>query len=241
MKGLHHFGPARVCVAMLCLALAWSPPLLAKRKATLEKSLAAAAPRANPRVIRLALKAAACADRLEQSSTQRLAVIDYSRPSTQRRLWVFDLARRKLVFEEWVAHGRNSGGNYPRHFSNELDSLTSSLGLFRTLETYDGEHGYSLTMTGLEPGVNDRAEERALVLHSAPYVSRKSIRMLGRLGRSLGCPAVRPEVGPRLIDSMKDGQYIFAYYPDRRWLASSKYLNCASPAPAPAGRTRSAH
>ncbi len=157
---------------------------------------------------------------------QRLAVIDYSLPSTEQRLWVFDLKRRKLLFHELVAHGRNSGENMATLFSNRNESHATSLGLFRTQQSYLGQNGYSLRMEGLEPGFNDNAFDRAIVIHGAPYVSPVLARANGRIGRSLGCPAVRPAIAHRLIDSMKDGQLLFSYYPDQRWLKSSSYINC---------------
>ncbi|MES2885880.1 MAG: murein L,D-transpeptidase catalytic domain family protein [Pseudomonadota bacterium] len=198
----------------------------------LAQALARAAPKAKAKVIALAVQAARCADARDGVSTSRLAVIDYSKPSTKPRLWVFDLASRRLMFEELVAHGRNSGDNYARHFSNQPDSLTSSLGLFRTRDTYEGQNGYSLRLAGLEPGTNDQAESRAIVMHGAPYVNTRFFKTTGRLGRSHGCPAVRTEIAQSLIDDLKDGQYLFAYYPDRAWLKTSSYLSCkASAAP----------
>lgn len=192
----------------------------------LAQALARAAPKAKVEVIALAVKAARCADTRDGVSTTRLAVIDYSRPSTKPRLWVFDLPSRRLMFEELVAHGRNSGDNYARRFSNQPDSLTSSLGLFRTGDTYEGQNGYSLRLAGLEPGTNDQAEARAIVMHGAPYVSAGFFKTTGRLGRSHGCPAVRPEIAQSLIDDLKGGQYLFAYYPDRAWLKTSTSLSC---------------
>jgi hypothetical protein len=186
------------------------------------------APRVDPNVLGLALKAADCAIASGLPASDRLAVIDYSRPSTEPRLWVFDLTRRRLLFNELVAHGRNSGENMATKFSNQPDSYESSLGLFRTLNTYDGKNGYSLRMSGLEPGVNDRALDRALVIHGAAYVNGQMANRQGRLGRSEGCPAVRPAVAHRLIDTLKEGQYVFSYYPDRRWLGGSRYLKCGA-------------
>jgi hypothetical protein len=217
-----------VLIVSACLLACGGPAMGAE---SLARSLSRTAPSANPRAIALAVEAAACATARLGGPARHLALIDYSLPSTQPRLWVFDLDRRKLLFEEWVAHGRNSGENYARWFSNNPDSLTSSLGLFRTHDTYDGDNGYSLRLAGLEPGINDNAESRAIVMHGAPYVDRHFIRTEGRLGRSHGCPAVRPEVAHAVIDALKDGQYLFAYYPDRKWLASSAYLGCTSPRP----------
>lgn len=184
------------------------------------------APHIDRRVLDLAVNAMQCATANGVSASQRLAVIDYSLPSTEPRLWVFDLRQRKLLYRELVAHGRNSGENYARDFSNTEGSLKSSLGLFRTLDTYNGSNGYSLRMDGLEAGFNDRALERAIVMHGAPYVSEKLARKQGRVGRSWGCPAVRAGIARRMIDALKGGQFVFSYYPDPHWLASSRYLNC---------------
>lgn len=192
----------------------------------LAAGLGSAAPDLDPDVLRLALQAMTCATSQGMPASARLAVIDYSRPSVEPRLWVFDLERRQLLFHELVAHGRNSGDNLTRYFSNENGSLASSLGLFRTQESYDGSNGYSLRMDGLDPGFNDRARERAIVMHGAPYVNTEVGRELGRLGRSWGCPAVRSGIARRMIDSLKGGQFVFSYYPDPHWLSASRMLNC---------------
>ena len=185
------------------------------------------APEVNPRVLSLAVEARECAAKnLSQSLSPRLAVIDYSLPSTERRLWVFDIASRKLLFAEHVAHGQGTGENFARDFSNRDGSHQTSLGLFRTTETYNGKNGYSLKMQGLEPGTNDAAMSRAIVMHGAPYVNPSAAKQQGRLGRSWGCPAVRPEVAQAVIDSLKNGQMIFAYYPDTNWLAHSPFIDC---------------
>ncbi|BBI60104.1 hypothetical protein HSBAA_14100 [Vreelandella sulfidaeris] len=158
-------------------------------------------------------------------------MIDYSLPSTEPRLWVFDLRQHKLLFEELVSHGQGSGDAQAETFSNTPDSHQSSIGLFRTMNSYYGRNGYSLRLEGLEPNVNDMAFERAIVIHGADYVSDAFITQTGRLGRSHGCPAVRVEVTYPLIDSLKEDQYVFAYYPDAEWLTSSTFLGCtAAPA-----------
>jgi hypothetical protein len=193
---------------------------------SLEAALLKAAPGANAKVIGLAVRATQCSLAQGKAPVQRLAVIDYSLPSTEQRLWVFDLKKRKLLFHELVAHGRNSGENMAVKFSNQNESFATSLGLYRTQSSYVGQNGYSLRMEGLEPGFNDNAYERAIVIHGAPYVSPVLARANGRIGRSLGCPAVRPAIAHKLIDSMKDGQLLFSYYPDQRWLKSSSYINC---------------
>lgn len=191
--------------------------------------LALLAPAADPEVLDLAMAAVRCAQAEGVGRTaQRLAVIDYSRSSLRPRLWVFDLASRKLLYKELVAHGQGSGGNRPTHFSNADGSHASSLGLFVTGSTYTGHNGYSLRMDGLEPGVNDAAMARAIVMHGAAYVNEASGRQMGRLGRSWGCPALRKEVAKPIIDVMKNGQFVFSYYPDQAWLAHSALLHCAA-------------
>lgn len=192
----------------------------------LELALAKAAPEANPAVISLAVQAMQCAGADGMTPSDRIAVIDYSLPSTMPRLWVFDLNRKTLLYRELVAHGRNSGENLAQFFSNEPGSLTSSLGLFRTMNTYQGKHGYSLRLDGLEPGFNDRALERAIVFHGASYVNNTLAKQEGRIGRSWGCPAVRTGAARKIIDSLKGGQFVFSYYPDQNWLSSSRFLNC---------------
>jgi hypothetical protein len=202
-------------------------PVAARASTAPLQKLLALAPEADPRMLESALRARQCAIGHGQVSPQaRLAVIDYSLPSTARRLWVFDLQRPRLLYREYVAHGRNSGGNLASRFSNEEGSLESSLGLYLTAETYTGDNGYSLRMDGLDPGFNDHARERAIVMHGAWYVDPALAASQGRLGRSLGCPALRPGVAPALIDDLKQGQLLFAWYPDREWMARSRQLNC---------------
>lgn len=130
-------------------------------------------------------------------------------------MWVFDLASRRLLFHELVAHGKNSGGDLAQSFSNEDGSFKTSLGAFLTGSTYIGRNGYSMRLTGMEPGVNDRAETRTIVVHGAPYVDEEVARKLGRLGRSHGCPALRPAVARTLIDEIKDRTLLFAWYPSK--------------------------
>ena len=193
----------------------------------LVRQLSAAAPAANPQVLTLATRAADCARKQGLlQGFQHLAVIDYSLPSTQPRLWVFDVARGRLLFQELVAHGRNTGEKIAERFSNVEGSKMSSLGLFQTTETYYGSNGYSLRLRGLDAGFNDNALSRAIVMHGAPYVSEAIAERLGRLGRSWGCPAVRQEVARTVIDTLKGGALLFAYYPDRKWLSESPLLQC---------------
>ena len=181
----------------------------------------------SPTVLRMALDAVTCAVTTgEIAAPPTLTVIDYSLPSTEARLWVFETATGQLLYKELVAHGKNSGENRTTRFSDELNSLQSSIGLFVTGETYVGSNGYSLRLTGLEPGFNGRARERAIVMHGAPYVDAKMAAKQGRLGRSWGCPAVREAVARDIIDTVDGGSVIFSYYPDERWLETSRFLNC---------------
>jgi hypothetical protein len=176
-------------------------------------------------VFKMALDAASCAVRTGAvSAPETLTVIDYSKPSSERRLWVFDLKAKELVYEELVAHGQGSGANMATQFSNEDESHQTSLGLFVTRDTYVGKNGYSLRLDGLDRGVNDRARDRAIVMHGAPYVSEQFVKANGRLGRSWGCPAISAVVAKQMIDRVKGGGLVFAYYPDARLLKTSKYL-----------------
>jgi len=184
-----------------------------------------------PDVLDLALGASACAVRAGAAALPAtLTVIDYSLPSTAKRLLVFDLVAKRLLYEELVAHGSGSGANVPTAFSNTPDSHQTSLGLFVTDRSYVGKNGYSLRMDGLDPGFNDRARERAIVIHGAPYVDLSLAQAQGRIGRSWGCPAVRPAVARQLIDRVAGGGMVFAYYPDSKFLKGSKFVQCAAAA-----------
>jgi len=183
-----------------------------------------------PEVLELAF--AAYAEGLENGhiTRERLTVIDYSLPSFEARLWVIDMETATVLFEEIVAHGmgspRGSGGDMEeaKDFSNLVGSKKSSLGFFVTAETYQGQHGYTLRLDGLEEGVNDKARERLIVIHSAHYVTddRADNRLVGR---SWGCPVVRPEISRELIDAIKGGSALWIYYPDEAWLEDSEFLD----------------
>lgn len=153
-----------------------------------------------------------------------LTLIDFSRPSTEQRLFVFDMKRRKLLFSSVVSHGKNSGDNYATSFSNEYGSYKSSLGFYLTESTYQGKNGYSLILNGLEKGINDRARERAIVMHGAAYANPSIVGKGGRLGRSFGCPAIPQKLSRPIIDAIKGGSvmYIYAEAPD--YLAHSSVL-----------------
>jgi hypothetical protein len=227
MKRLLVLTCAALALAAAPVARAGEPCIPSPSK-ELMSSLLRQAPGLRSSVLRLALDATGCA--AEKGLVRRrdlLTVIDYSLPSTQPRLFVFDLSARRLLFRELVAHGKNSGGNRPSFFSNSPGSLATSLGLFVTAEPYVGSNGYSLRLRGLEEGVNDMAMDRAIVMHGASYVSRAAIRALGRLGRSWGCPAVRKEIARKMIDTLRGGTPVFAYYPEPQWLTRSEFVRSA--------------
>src|SRR5215210_1557921 len=166
----------------------------------------------SPQAFTAALDAISCArSRGVSGRNGLLTLIDYSLPSTQPRLWVLDLEHGRVLFHELVAHGAGSGDNYATRFSNVKDSRQTSLGLFLTSGTYEGGNGYSLKLQGLDRGLNDRAEERHIVMHGAWYVSPEHARGHGRLGRSWGCPALSEQVAPSVIDTIKGGSFIFSY------------------------------
>ncbi len=217
--------PVRMVFCTIAL-LAGSLPAVGSASTGLFTDLTSTAPTLDRKVLRRAVSAVECALASGAGNAERLAIIDFSLPSTEQRLWIFDLESRELLLHELVAHGQGSGQNLASQFSNVSGSHQSSIGLFRTSESYYGRHGYSLRMDGLEPGVNDRARDRAIVIHGADYVDPSWINRQGRIGRSHGCPAVRKEVAGEVVDTLKDGQFLFSWYPDPEWLASSSYLNC---------------
>ncbi|KQS24774.1 murein L,D-transpeptidase catalytic domain family protein [Dyadobacter sp. Leaf189] len=153
-----------------------------------------------------------------------LAIADFTQSSRNKRLYVIDLIKRKVLYNTYVAHGRNSGQEFAEKFSNDNSSYQSSLGFYKTLGTYQGKHGLSLRLEGLEKGINDRALERAIVMHGADYVSESFIKNTGRLGRSLGCPAVSVEDSKKLIDLLHGGSGLFIYSGDQKYLHASSLL-----------------
>ncbi len=153
-----------------------------------------------------------------------LTVIDFSLPSTEKRLWVIDPSKGMILHHSVVAHGRNSGELLAKTFSNQPESFQSSLGFYKTAETYQGKHGYSLRLDGLEKGFNDQARNRAIVIHGADYAKEEFAKTTGRLGRSLGCPALPPELSAKVIDLIKDGSLLFIYGNDQSYLQQSYLL-----------------
>jgi len=154
-----------------------------------------------------------------------ITIIDFSMPSNQERLWVLDLVEVKVLYHCLVSHGRNSGEIMAENFSNKPGSYASSPGFYTTGETYFGKHGFSLRLNGIENGINDKARERAIVIHGADYVSPEFIEKNGRLGRSLGCPAVPEELSKEIIETIKDGTCLFVYAPTESYLSTSPVIN----------------
>jgi hypothetical protein len=215
----------RTITALLVASVACASAVAADSEALLKQTK-----NLRPEVLELALEAYGQAEAGGHVRRPVLTIVDYELPSYQQRLWVIDMKVGRVLHQEWVAHGmgkpRGSGGTMEEalSFSNEKGTLKSSLGLFVTAETYYGRHGYSLKLDGLEEGVNDKARERLIVLHGADYVTED--RAKGRLvGRSWGCPAVRPGVSRILIDAIKDGSVLWIYYPHAEWLGESDFLD----------------
>jgi len=203
---------AAVAIPGSAAALVSQPPSVTSAL-SLETDLLQAAPTIRPEALHAALSAWDVLQSRGEISRPILTVIDYGLSSMTKRMWVFDMASRQLVFHELVAHGRNSGEDMTQSFSNQEGSLMTSLGAFVTGTPYNGRNGYSLRLRGMEPGVNDQAEARTIVVHGAPYVCEEVAHKLGRLGRSHGCPAVRLEIARALIDEVKDRTLLYAWHP----------------------------
>ena len=161
----------------------------------------------------------------EKQLTNTLILVDFSKPSNEKRFFVFDLRDGSLMFQTHVAHGRNSGMLYAENFSNQHQSYSSSLGFFLTAETYTGKHGLSLRLDGLEKGINHNARIRAVVIHSANYANQDFIEKHGRLGRSFGCPTLPDKNYLEIIETIKEGSLLFIYHPNTNYLKQSKVVN----------------
>ena len=215
----------KTIIALLIASVASASAVAADSDAILRQ-----ASNLRPEVLKLALEAYEQAEEGGFVRRKVLTIIDYELPSFQQRLWVLDMRVGRVLYQEWVAHGmgktRGSGGTMEDalSFSNDKGTLKSSLGLFITAETYYGRHGYSLKLDGLEEGVNDNARERLIVIHGAHYVSegRADDRLIGR---SWGCPAVRPGIANIIINAIKEGSVMWIYYPHEEWLEESEFLD----------------
>lgn len=179
-------------------------------------------------VINKVLTTWSCADEYHLDHNHILTIIDYSKPSNQKRLWIFDLKAKKLLFYTYVSHGIKSGLLSSNYFSNQYDSKASSIGVYKTNQSYYGRDGLSLRLDGLERNFNDNAENRAVVMHGGWYVDEPFIKKYGRAGRSWGCPAVPLNLVGLIINTIKNNSLLVVYYPSDSWFVSSKFLNCPS-------------
>lgn len=167
----------------------------------------------NPNALKVALLAYNKALKQGYAKKHILTIVDFSEASVEKRLWVLDVDNHTVLFNGLVAHGQGSGLDRAVQFSNQSQSHASSLGLYGTEDVYYGKHGLSLRIKGLEPGINDKAEDRSVVFHAANYVSSEFAAEHGRLGRSWGCFALNPESAARIINEIKEGSIVFAYAP----------------------------
>jgi len=163
-------------------------------------------------------------NKIDERKKELLTIIDYSKPSTEKRFFVIDMDKKELLVYSHVSHGKNSGGNIATSFSNKVSSNKSSLGFFLTENTYVGGNGYSLVLNGLEKGINDKAKDRYIVIHGADYANPKVAKSQGRLGRSLGCPALPRDISKKAIDMIKNGSVLFVYGNDTNYLDRSNYV-----------------
>lgn len=163
--------------------------------------------------------------KIEKEKSNILTVVDFSQPSTNKRMFIIDLDKQELLFSTYVSHGKNSGGKYATSFSNRNGSNKSSLGFYLTGKTYKGRNGYSLALNGLEKGINDKARERAIVVHGASYCNPSIVEHGGTLGRSFGCLAIPTSITRQIIDTIKDGSLIFVYAENKHYLTESKIIN----------------
>jgi hypothetical protein len=159
------------------------------------------------------------------TNTSILSIVDYSKPSSEKRLYIIDLQKVQVLYKTYVSHGAKSGKEFAHQFSNSIASNKSSLGFYETFDTYIGGNGYSLKLQGIESGFNDNANKRAIVLHGAPYVDERLVKTQGYIGRSWGCPAVPPALHRAIIDKIKNGTCLFIYSPNTQYLSNSKVLN----------------
>lgn len=154
-----------------------------------------------------------------------LTIVDFSLSSKEERMWVIDMNTKQILLQSLVAHGRNSGFEFADNFSNQSESYKSSLGFYLTGEVYQGKHGTSLRLDGMEYGINNNARDRAVVIHGADYASKDFVKAHGRLGRSQGCPAVPYSVHKELISTIKNKSVLFIYHPSRNYVAKSKLVS----------------
>lgn len=217
-------GKVLRCLCLVAL-LTTQTAAQANPVSSLVTELAAKAPHLNPQVLKLALIAYYNAAKQGYSHSPILTVVDYSQPSFEKRMWVFDLQSNQLLFNTYVAQGKGTGLVEAQHFSNQAGSRASSIGLYQTGDVYYGHDGYSLHLYGLDQGFNNNAYKRDIVVHGAAYVSPDFVKSHLRAGLSWGCLAVSERIVKPLINTIKGGTLIFAYYPESQWLQSSQFLH----------------
>ncbi|STX27863.1 Uncharacterised protein [Legionella beliardensis] len=208
-----------------------SPPFLDKlNKETTLNAIKEMLHKENPAlsdaVINKVLTTLTCATEYNVDHNNILTIIDYSLPSSEKRLWIFDLKEKKLLFNTYVSHGINSGTLLSNYFSNKYNSKASSIGVYETEKAYYGREGLSLQLNGLDKHFNDNAANRAIVMHPGWYVEEEFIKKYGRAGRSWGCPALPKHLSESIINTIKDKSLLVIYYPSDSWFATSKFLNC---------------
>lgn len=191
-----------------------------------EDMLRQKAPTLSNEVVHKVITALTCANQYHVDHNDILTVIDYSLPSNEKRLWVFDLKTKQVLFNTYVSHGINSGAKYTNNFSNKNNSKASSMGIYTTNAIYFGRDGLSLRLDGLERGFNDNANARYVVMHGGWYVNEPFIKKYGRAGRSWGCPALPLNLSKDIIQTIKDKSFFVVYYPSEDWFAKSRFLNC---------------
>lgn len=192
----------------------------------IEEMLRKKAPTLNTMVINKVLATLTCAKEYNVAHNNILTIIDYSLPSSEKRLWVFDLNSEELLFYTYVSHGIKSGTLLSNYFSNKYDSKASSIGVYTTDQAYYGREGLSLRLDGLDRGFNDNASNRSIVMHGGWYMDENFIKKYGRAGRSWGCPALPLHLTTPIINTIKDNSLFVIYYPSDDWFLKSKFLNC---------------
>lgn len=183
----------------------------------------------NPQVIKKVVTALSCAKKRNVSYLPILTVIDYSLPSNQKRLWIFDLNKGKLLYHTYVGHGITSGALLTKNFSNRNNSKASSIGVYITEKAYVGREGMSMRLNGIDSYFNNNAANRYIVMHGGWYMDDNFIKQYGRSGRSWGCPALPSYLTSEIINTIKDGTFLVMYYPSEKWFKESRFLNCENP------------
>ncbi|MFC7782592.1 murein L,D-transpeptidase catalytic domain family protein [Legionella taurinensis] len=207
------------------------PPINGHTLQSIHALLRQQSPHLSEAVINKVLTTLKCLDTYHIEHNPVLTIIDYSLPSSEKRLWVFDLSTNQLLFHTYVSHGIRSGTLLTQYFSNQYDSKASSIGVYKTEQAYYGREGLSLRLAGLDQGFNDNAIGRYLVMHSGWYVDEDFIKKYGRAGRSWGCPALPMHLAKPIIDTIKDNSLMVIYYPSDNWFLKSKFLNCDNLSP----------